>query len=167
MGMRAYHLMVSPLELQEYISDSSRLMQRFISHYTNHDTAFLKTDESWGGLFFLMTGKSVFDEQNNLPPLSWFITGPQVIDPEQVMGYTPAYYTTVEQTLELSQKWHQVSIPELTNRFNPEVMTTLGIYPMMWDEKESFDYLKHHFLELKTFYSQAVEKSYAVISFIS
>ena len=46
-------------------------------------------------------------------------------------------------------------------------MNEIGIYPEIWTESESHEFLIESFGEFKNFYKKAVENNQAIVTFIS
>lgn len=167
MGMIGNYLRVTKDELENYISDSSLLEDRFYNEENQNDKNLIDIDKSWEGLFFLLTSKSLATAEEASPPLAWTLTPPQEIDPDQDMGYGPATYTTIEQTKEVNQALNKISVDELRNKYNGTLMMEMGIYPEIWDENESLEYLIEDFNKVKDFYDKATAENQAVIFFIN
>ena len=154
-------------ELSDYLSDSSLLEERVYEDDNQDSKDHMDVDQWWHGLFFLLTGKAYATEGDAANPLIWTLTAPQQIDPDQDMGYGPATYTTIEQTKDVSDALNEISEDELTSRYNGELMMEMGIYPEVWDDMDSLEYLIETFNSLKDFYSSAAAENKAVIIFIN
>ena len=167
MSMIGNYLRVTNEELTEYLGDSSRLERRVYDEGSVGDPNHLDIDKSWEGIFFLLTGQSLATSDEANPPFSWILLGPKEIDSEQDMGYGPATYTTPEQTKELSAAINKLTLDEIKSRFKGEVMNEMGIYPVIWSQAETREYLFDHFNLLKDFYTVASTNNQAVIIFIN
>jgi hypothetical protein len=167
MGMIGNYLRVSKEELESYIADSSILEVRVYDEEYLIDENLIDVDKTWEGLFFILTGQSFATAEKASPPLLWTLIPPQVIDPDLDMGYGPATYSTVEQTMEVSTAINKISIDEVKNRFNGKVMKDMEIYPGSWDDIDSLEFLIENFILLKDFYNRAAAEKQAVIIFLN
>ena len=167
MGMIGNYLRVTKDELENYLADSSLLEDRVYDDENHNDINLIDVDKSWEGLFFLLTGKSLATAEEASTPLLWTLTPPQEIDTDQDMGYGPATYTTIEQTKEVNDALNKISVDELRNKYNGKLMKEMGIYPEIWDNNESLEYLIEHFNTVKEFYNKAAAGNQAVIIFIN
>lgn len=167
MGMTANYLRVTKEELEEYLKDSSKLEIRIYGNGTHDPKTRMDVDKSWEGLFFMLTGKSLATADEALTPLSWTLMPPQVIDPMQNLGYGAATYTNVDQTKEVSRALNKIELDEYKSRFNGQRMMEMEIYPEIWNDQNSLEYLSGSFSSLKEFYNAAAEKGQAIIIFIN
>jgi hypothetical protein len=167
MGMIGNYLRVTKDELENYLADSTLLENRVYDDETLNDKNLIDIDKSWEGLFFLLTGKALAKAEDASIPLLWILTPPQEIDPDQDMGYGPATYTTIEQTKEVNNALNKVSVDELKDKYNGKLMMEMGIYPEVWDDDESLEYLIENFNTMRDFYNKAVADNQAVIIFIN
>jgi hypothetical protein len=76
------------------------------------------------------------------------------------LGITSAYP-------EVSVALNKLTTDELRNRYDGNLMMELGIYPEIWDEIESLEYLIENFKALKEFYNKAALENQAVIIFVN
>ena len=166
MGMISNYLRVSQSELESYLEDSTKLEERVYSDDNHKDTCLIDIEKSWEGLFYILTGKSLAEEDEAKAPFAWILNAPQVIDEEQDMGYGPANYITAEQTKELSTAMNKMSIEQLKDRFDGDLMNEEGVYPVIWDEEDALEYLLEYFKLLKDFFKKAAAENQAVIQFI-
>jgi hypothetical protein len=168
MGMIGNYLRVSQYELEEYLSDSSKLEKKIYENNIGNDANHIDIEKSWNGIFFLLTGKSLSNIDEALPPLRWTLDAPQQIDPVQDLGYGPAYYSTITQTKEVSEALNEISTETLKSKFDGKLMSAANIYPQIWDEGDAaLEYLMEHFHNLRIFYNEAVANMQAVIIYIN
>ncbi len=161
------YLRVTKDELEEYLADSSKLEERIYNAESYTDKNLIDVDKSWEGLFFLLTGKSLATAKEASAPLVWTLTPPNEIDPDQDIGYGPATYTTSEQTKEISSALNKISTDDLRGRYNGQLMMEMGIYPEVWNDIDSLEYLMEEFNSMKDFYNKATAENQAVIFFIN
>lgn len=167
MGMTANYLRVNINELENYLAKSSLLEERVYGRLNYRDENLINIDKSWEGMFFLLTGKVLATSQEASTPLLWTLAPPQVIDTEQDMGCGPATYTTIEQTKEVSNALNKTSADELSSKYNGKLMLEMNVYPKIWDNPGSLEYLIEHFIKVKDFYNLAAKNNEAVIIFIN
>ncbi|MCD0488335.1 YfbM family protein [Pedobacter sp. MC2016-14] len=164
MSMIGYLLRVTPTELAEYLEESSLLEDRIYGTETE-DANLVDLDKAWEGIIFLLTGQSLAEADH--PLLSTLFSG-QLIDEEQDLGYGPAHYLTPEQVVEINKEISKIEVADLKQKFDPDKMGELGIYPEIWDEgDEAFDYLAEYFVNLKQAYSLAAENGEAIVTYLS
>ncbi len=164
MSMIGNLLRVTQAELNEYLNNSSLLESRIYNDETD-DSNLVDIDKAWEGIIFLLTGQCLADADH--PLLAVLFSG-QVIDNDQDLGYGPAHYVTPEQTVELNSQISQITVADLKQRFDPERMIELGIYPEIWDDSpETFEYLKEYFNIVQQVYREASSKNEAIVSFIN
>ena len=60
-----------------------------------------------------------------------------------------------------------INLVELKSNYNGYEMNQKGVYPEIWDEPESKDFLFDSFSELIEFYKKAANRGEAIITFIS
>jgi hypothetical protein len=127
----------------------------------------LDIDKSWEAIFYLLTGHPVAELEEAKPPLSWTLFSGQVIDEEQDMGYGPAQYLTTGQVKQLNKELDKISSETLREKYDGKKMDAAGIYPEVWSETESLDYVLDYYEQLKEFYKTAEKENKAVITFIN
>ena len=158
-------LRVTKAELEAYLNDSSLLEDRLYDEneepdYQNPDDI----DKAWEGILFLLTGNGASTMDN---PLAKVLFSGQLIDEDQDLGYGPAHYVTPEQVVDLNNQISKITIADLRLKFDPEKMTTLGIYPEIWEEgDDAFDYVASNFLVVQKMYAEAVKNGEAIITYI-
>ena len=161
------YLRVSNSELEEFMTDSSKLEARIYDDDSENDKSLISVDKSWEALFFVATGNSMAGMDTVALPLRWLLDPPQEIDPEQDLGYGPASYTTSEQTKEINSALLNLSASEIRTRYDGKKMNQLDIYPGGWDQPGSLEYVTDYFNCLKDFYGKAAEENQAVIFFVN
>ena len=162
--MIANLLRVTTSELEEYLKDSSLLEDSIYNDEADAEN-LIDIDKSWDGIIFLLTGQSLATAKHNLVRI---LFSGQIIDEEQDLGYGPAHYLTAEQVAELNGEISTITIADLKQRFNPERMNELEIYPIIWDEgDDAFDYLADGFLTLQNVFADATKNKEAIITFLN
>lgn len=166
MGMIGNLLRVTPKELEEILNDSTVLEEKVYSDDTK-ESDLLDIDKTWEAIFYLLTGYPVAEIENAKPPLSWTLFSGQLVDVDQDMGYGPAHYLTAEQVKQVSKELESISSESLRQKYDGKKMNEAGIYPQIWDEPESIEYLLDNFELLQEFYKDAGNSNMAVITFIN
>ena len=165
MSMIANFLRVTKAELEEFLNDSSLLESRIYNDESDEeDPCLVDIDQSWDGIVFLLTGKSF---ENNTHPLAKVLFSDQLIDEEQDLGYGPAQYVTAEQVKELHDQIATISTDELRKRFDAGKMKEAGVFPDVWENPDTVDYLIEYFETIKEVYALAAKKDEAIITFIN
>ena len=167
MSMVQNFLRVNLETLNSFLTDSHSLSKMVYSKEAIHLDNLIDIDKAWEGIFFLLTGESIGTYDQASPPLSWLLVGPNDIDRNQDMGYGPATYTDIEQTRQIYLALQEISIDELTQRFDSATMLEKDIYPDIWDDENALDYLLQYFEDLKAFYQMATLHHEAVILFLN
>ncbi|MGJ1264435.1 YfbM family protein [Sphingobacterium spiritivorum] len=164
MSMIANLLRVTTSELEAYLKDSSLLEDSIYNDEADAEN-LIDIDKSWDGIIFLLTGQGLATAKHNLVRI---LFSAQIIDEEQDLGYGPAHYLTAEQVAELNGEISTITIADLKQRFNPERMNELEIYPIIWDEgDDAFDYLADGFLTLQNVFAEATKNKEAIITFLN
>lgn len=164
MSMIGNLLRVTETELENYLKDSSLLEDKIYEDETENEN-LVDIDKSWDGIIFLLTGQSLMTADHNLVRV---LFSGQLIDEEQDLGYGPAHYLTPEQVLELNNEISTLTVSDLKQRYNPDKMTELEVYPTIWNEgDDAFDYILEGFLTLQNVFSEASKKGEVIITFLS
>lgn len=90
----------------------------------------------------------------------------QILDEEQDLGYGPAQYLTSKQVKETYSALEKITDEVLRSKINGAEMNNIGIYPQIWTEPESHEFLMDSFNDLKAFYKIASENNQAIITFL-
>lgn len=167
MSMIGTLLRLDNKELELILEDSSLLEEKIDAAYENEDPMLIDLDKAWEAILFLLTGYGLAKMENASPPLSWVLYAGYVVDEDQDLGYGPGYYLTPDQVKEIDSALQQVSDDDMRTRFDGPKMMKEGIYPEMWDDPSTIDYILEYFQSLKTFYKEAAQQSQAVVTFLS
>jgi len=163
MGMYCTLRRVTLDKLESYLQNSHLLEEDF---YSNEVTEIpqLDIDKAWDGIIFLLAGNSFVNAENNA--LSRVILGAKPIDKNQNIGHGPARYLLPEQVKELNEKIKTINLDDLKNRFDAEKMNDLAVYPEIWKDENSFEYLQEYFIKLQSFYQHASWANEAIVIII-
>lgn len=155
---------VTPAELEVYLKDSALLTDKLYEGEAANEN-LVDIDKSWDGILFLLTGQSLATADHHLVSI---LFSEQLIDEEQDFGYGPAHYLTAGQVAELNNEIATITVADLKQRFNPEKMKALEIYPAIWDEgPDAFDYVADGFFTLQKVFATATKNGEAIITFLS
>lgn len=166
MGMIGNLLRVTQAELDSYLKDSSLLEKSVYNDDTDEENPKLTDiDKSWDGIIFLLTGNGFADDSH---PLVRVLFSGQIIDEDQDLGYGPAHYLTPAQVAELNTQLAAITVADLKQKYDPQKMTALEIYPNVWDEgEEAFSYLSEYFVTVQKEYAEAAKNGEGIITFIN
>lgn len=167
MGMIGNLFRVTTEDLEEILKDSSLLETKVYAENSDTVTDLLDLDKSWEAILYLLTGHGVAEIEDAKPPLSWVLFSGQVIDQDQDMGYGPAHYINADQVKQLNKELDKITTADLSRKYNGKQMDEAGIYPEVWGEAESLDYVIDYFNQLKEFYKAAETENKAVITFLN
>lgn len=164
MSMIGNLLRVTNSELEEYLQDSSLLENRVYDDEAEEDSNLVDIDKSWEGILFLLTGQNL---ENSDHPLARTLFSGQLVDEDQDLGYGPAQYLTPDQVKEVNAEISKITIDEISKNYDPKKMNELGIYPNVWNEEESLEYLTDYFKTVQEVYSKAAQNNQAIITFLN
>jgi hypothetical protein len=125
----------------------------------------LELDKAWHGLHFLLTGTA----DGGAEPACYLLTGGEEIgDDEDVHTRLLA----PDQVRAMAEHLVALGVDELTRRFDPERMTTLGIYPtVIWTRPEDTDapraFLLDAFTGLREFVAHAARDGDAIVVWVA
>jgi hypothetical protein len=163
MGMIVCLLAVSEEELNAILENSSQL-----ETILDEDEERLNDiDKAWEGIIYLLSGQGLSADNGPVKDLSRVIFSGQVVDEEQELGMGPAHYLTPAQVKEAAEELAQLTDEQLRSRYEIHAMTKAGIYPNIWDDDNSLEYLLDNIEVLKVFYKTAAEDGNGVITFLS
>ena len=119
-------------------------------------------DKAWHGLHYLLTGTAWDGEA----PLNFLLCGGQQIGDIDV-GYGPARSFFAAEAAEILQPIASLEDTQLRDRFNPDEMTALEIYPEIWtrgsSEDDTLGYLMEYFTVLKQHLEKVVDCSHGFV----
>jgi hypothetical protein len=166
MGMVFNYYRLSQNELDTYLKESSLLEDKLSNdndyNYDNPD--YLYIDKSWDGILYLLTGNGF---ENNTHPLSRVFFTDQIIDENQDLGYGPGMYLNPEQVYDLSRQLSLLTDSEVACKFDAKDMLLKNVYPDIWEDETTLEYLMEYFSQVRTFFKVASENSQAMIMFMN
>jgi Domain of unknown function (DUF1877) len=123
----------------------------------------LDVDKAWHGLHFLLTGSA----WQGTFPLNFIAAGGREVGDD--LGYGPARGLTSRDVLQIDAALEPLTADELRQRFDPQRMTELEIYPFGWsdDPDSERDYLLEFYADLRGFVRRTAEHGHALLVYLS
>jgi hypothetical protein len=120
----------------------------------------LSLDKAWHGIHYVLCG--AVEPGDSL--LSRAVLGGTEVG-EDFSGYGPARCFTPGQVAELAGALGAPQVEqEASDRYDPQRMTELGIYPFGWDEEDNREWIFDAFRELRDFYAEAAAQGRGVVT---
>jgi uncharacterized protein DUF1877 len=120
----------------------------------------LELDKAWHGLHYILSG--TVEIEAGASPLSQVVLGGTEIG-EDFSGYGAARSFTAAEVSELAAALAGVDEDEVMERYDPERMTELQIYPFGWDDADR-EWLLDALRELRRFYGDAAANGRAIVT---
>jgi Domain of unknown function (DUF1877) len=120
----------------------------------------LSLDKAWHGVHYVLSGtvepgKALLSE----PVLGGTEIG------EDFSGYGPARFFTAAEVVRLAGALGDPKTErDASDRYDPQRMSELQIYPFGWDEEDNREWIFDAFRDLRAFYSEAAENGRAVVT---
>jgi hypothetical protein len=116
----------------------------------------ISLDKAWHGVHYLLCGEI---EPGSALPSQAVMGGVEV---GEDLGYGPARYFAADEVHQIAQALSSANLEaEMTARFDPVRMTSLGIYPGGWKAGD-VDWLMEEFRRLRQFYDDASAAKLAI-----
>lgn len=167
MGMIGNVIRVSQEELNGFLNNSETLENKINADESYEAEWFLDLDKSWDGINYILTGEIIGGLENEPNALQRALFSFQIIDEGQDLGYGPAQYLNPNQVKETYSELEKITDDVLKSKINGSEMNEIGIYPEIWTESESHEFLIDSFKEFKEFYKKASENSEAIITYLN
>jgi hypothetical protein len=152
-------------EIERLLADPKSI-EAFIYEADDADGGDLHIDKTWHGLHFLLTGTDWAGD----PPLNFLVSGGTRVGDVEV-GYDVARAFTSAQVREIAGALSGLSVDELRQRFDPERMDELDIYPHIWtrppEEDDSLGYLIEYFEILERYVSTLARDGLGMLVYIT
>ncbi len=132
----------------------------------DNDDAYadLDVDKAWHGIHFLLTGTAWEGEL----PLAFIARGGRELGE---VGYGPARIFSSDEVKGIATALQPLTRDALEQRFDPEAMTRLDIYPSIWnrprDEDDTLEYVLSYYEALREFIEGAAAQEEALIVYVS
>ena len=122
-------------------------------------------DKAWHGIHYLLTGTA----WEGTEPLNFIVCGGTEVGDVDV-GYGPARVFSSDDVKSISTALSDLDDRALRERFNPEEMIRLEIYPEIWDrapdDDDTLEYCMENVAYLRRFLSDAVSNSMGIALYI-
>ncbi|GAA0190845.1 YfbM family protein [Fulvivirga kasyanovii] len=168
MGMIGNLIRVSKEDLEMFKADSGKLENLIYNEANLEADWYLDLDKSWEAIHYVLSGKSLADTEmdGTSKVIEYVIFSDKVIDEEQDLGYGPAFYNDQERVNKISKELNKVNITALMANFDGKKLNEANVYPEIWDEEDSKEYLQESLKSVIEFYSDATDSEQVVIGFI-
>jgi Domain of unknown function (DUF1877) len=161
MGMVGCYKRIGQNELNQILLDTSYLEDMLLKDEEEcYDDSVFDVDKAWHGIHYLLN-KRIWKGKK---PLFNVVLGGTELDFE--FGYGNVRYLTVKEVSEVSEVLNKLNLEQLKKNYNPKKFTRKKIYPDIWDNDISFEYLLGNLEGLINFYQKATTNNEAVILFI-
>lgn len=161
MGIAAFFTSIPQQTLQSLLDAPEKVVELLYPDDDEDPPNSMDVDKAWHGLHYLLTGEAEGGEE----PLSLAILDGAEIGPE--LDFGPARYLTVEEVKAVAQALAALMPEALAQRYNPRAMQEKQIYPEIWEDDNSVDYLLDFFPALQQFYADAAARGDAVIHYLA
>jgi uncharacterized protein DUF1877 len=118
----------------------------------------LDVDKAWYGLAFLAERAGLSFE---------VLLGEQELPGADDWGYGPPRHLTPAQVAVTAEKFGALGWQQLTEGVTPQDFFQAEVYPSIWDDEKSMDYLRAHHEDLVTFFRAAARDGDAILAWIS
>ena len=167
MGMIGNVIRVSQEELNDFLNNSETLEHKIYTNENYEAEWFLDLDKSWDGINYILTGEIIGGLEKEPNELQRALFSFQILDEEQDLGYGPAQYLSSSQVKETYSELEKITDDVLKSKINGSEMNKIGIYPEIWTESESHEFLVDSFKKFKEFYKKASENNQAIITYLN
>ena len=119
-------------------------------------------DKAWHGIHFLLCGSL----ENGDEPLAFILNGGEIVGEEDI-GYGPARVFTSTGVAEIALALRHLDIDTLRASTRADALAEQDIYPDIWAETDSLDYLFDHLIELRQFIERAHARGKGLLVYLS
>jgi Domain of unknown function (DUF1877) len=134
----------------------------FMDELTEGQRTSFDLDKAWAGIHWLLNG----DNCGGNTPLFYLLSGGQevnFVDP----GYGPPHTLTSEEVVAWDDALSGISCDELAGRFDAKAMLAAEIYPEIWEDPESREYLLRRYDELKIFVAAGRKQNAGLLVYLT
>jgi hypothetical protein len=158
MGMTASLYSVSEQQVEDLRSDPAQSWKLLEA-----GDAAVDLDKAWHGIHYLLTGTAWEGEDD---PLGFLLYGGEPLGDEEEEDAVPRLFGTAE-VRQVDAALSTLDAGQLRQRYDPQAMQELDIYPAIWGEgEEALAYCLQHFDMLKDFVAQTVRQGRGMMLFI-
>ena len=168
MGMIGNAIRVSQEELNGFLNNSETLENKIYADESYEAEWFLDLDKSWDGINYILTGEIIGGLENEPNELQRALFSFQLIDEEQEEPRISAsQYLNPNQVKETYAELEKITDEILKSKINGSEMNEIGIYPEIWTEPQSHEFLIDSFNDFKEFYKKASENNQAIVTYLN
>lgn len=162
MGMVGCFAAVSANELERFQMDPDSLTS-YLFPDEGDPPAVIDVDKAWHAIHFLLTGSA--EDDGTVASLA--VLGGTEIGED--LEYGPVRFLTSAEVQAVAEEIEQLNPEELTQRYRPDVMDEIAIYPQIWtrDGDEGLDYIREWYQEMRKFYLDARDREAAVLHWLA
>ena len=121
----------------------------------------LDLEKAWHGLHYVLTGS--VEIEPGASALGKAVLGGTEIG-EDFSGYGAARYFAPAEVGEVAEALAASDENEVMERFDPQRMTSLQVYPFGWDEPDDREWLLQSLRELRSFFGDAAANGRAIVT---
>ena len=155
-GLLARLLGAKPVELSEDVPDLPK---------THGEGIETDLDKAWHGIHYLLTGTA----WEGAEPLNFIVCGGTEVGDIDV-GYGPARVFSSNDVKTIAAALRSLDDSAVRERFNPEEMMSLEIYPNIWDrapeDDDTLGYCIEYLSDLRRFLADAANNSMGIMLYI-
>ncbi|WP_127588951.1 YfbM family protein [Paenibacillus koleovorans] len=135
------------LDLQTYLFEDKQLQPLYL-------------DKAWHAIHFILNGTAWEGDE---PMVDVVIGGTEIEGGET---YTVRYLTD-EEVKTIASVLEELKGQPLVDRYQPDKMTELGIYPQTvdWESEDELQYVFNYYWEMVDFYRDTAAKGYAILHY--
>ena len=166
MGMDGQYVRVTPAELSRAIEDPDWAMDLVEGiQDTEEETEppptkarYLTTHKAWQSIAFLLDRAGF--------PVD-IVNGEQPFADDVDWGYGPPRYLTAEQVQSAAQALAATTFDQLTDGVSRADLATAQVYPQIWDEVDSLDWIRGCYEPLAQFFTTAARHDNGMLIWLS
>ena len=159
MGMQLSLYSLSDQRVDDLLADPPLVLE--ILDGEAADVEEFELDKAWHALHYLLTGSAWEGE----PPLNFICQGGQEVGDIDT-GYGPARALGADEVQDIANALEGIDADALAQRFDPEEMEKLDIYPSIWGsepEADALEFCTASFTAMKDFIDRTAERGYGML----
>lgn len=165
MSMIGHYVRLTAQQLREIVDDPDRATALVYPEDGScpEPPEALDLDKAWHLIHFLLVGET----WGGQGPLASAVLGGEALEGTDA-GYGPFRYLLPEQVQETAQALARIAPGALWSNFDAQKVADAEVYPSGWEGSDADEqYIRHHFEQLKHFYSQAAETGSGLLLYIA
>lgn len=159
MGMQLSLYSLSDQRVDDLLADPPLVLD--ILDGEEADVEEFELDKAWHAVHHLLTGSAWEGEA----PLNFICQGGQEVGDIDT-GYGPARALGADDVLDIANALEGIDADTLAQRFDPEEMEKLEIYPSIWTtepEADALEFCTASFTAMKDFIDRTAERGYGML----